>query len=258
MTALAVAAADASLSEPARRLATELGLAYDPDPAAANTLLLRLDSNGLTLRDPASGASLRCELSTGRAGYRRQHGGGVRQALARAVGLRGGARPSVLDATAGLGRDGFELAGLGCHVTLLERSPVVHALLRDGLARAQASAAATCGRISLHLADAAEVLLGLAGDTAVQHPDVVYLDPMHPPRDKAALVRKEMRLLRAAVGDDADAAALIEPALVMARQRVVVKRPLRAEALDGRPPDWSVSGRTTRYDVYRAPSSDTA
>jgi 16S rRNA (guanine1516-N2)-methyltransferase len=177
--------------------------------------------------------------------------------LARAVGLRGGARPSVLDATAGLGRDGFELAGLGCQVTLLERSPVVHALLRDGLARAQVSAATTCERINLHLADAAEVLTDLAGNTAVRHPDVVYLDPMHPPRDKAALVRKEMRLLRAAVGDDADAAALIEPALVVARQRVVVKRPLRAEALDGRTPDWSVSGRTTRYDIYRVSSPDT-
>ena len=258
MTALAVAAADASLSEQAQRLATELGLAYAPDPVAATTLLLRLDGDGLTLRDPASGASLRCELSTGRAGYRRQHGGGVRQALARAVGLRGGARPSVLDATAGLGRDGFELAGLGCHVTLLERSPVVHALLRDGLARAQASAADTCERIRLHLADAAEVLAGLAGNSAGPHPDVVYLDPMHPPREKAALVRKEMRLLRAAVGDDVDAAALLEPALIAACLRVVVKRPLRAEALGGRSPDWSVSGRTTRYDVYRAPSFDTA
>jgi 16S rRNA (guanine1516-N2)-methyltransferase len=35
----------------------------------------------------------------------------------------------------GLGKDAFVLASLGCRVTLVERNPVVHALLRDGLDR---------------------------------------------------------------------------------------------------------------------------
>jgi len=254
MTVLAVVAADDSLTMPARQLAAELNLPFNTHPTGEDVLLLRLAADGLSLCDPTSGAALRCDLATGRAGYRRRHGGGVRQALARAVGVRGGVRPSVLDATAGLGRDGFELAGLGCRVTLLERMPVVHALLRDGLARAQPLAADTCGRISLRLADAHNVLTDLArGDTDLR-PDVVYLDPMHPPRDKAALVRKEMRLLRGAVGHDTDAGALLGPALAAACLRVVVKRPSRAEALGDRAPDWSVTGRTTRYDVYRAAS----
>ncbi|TMP13498.1 class I SAM-dependent methyltransferase, partial [Pseudoalteromonas ruthenica] len=47
-----------------------------------------------------------------------------------------GATPVVLDATAGLGRDGFVLASLGCKVILHERHPVVAALLYDGLKRA--------------------------------------------------------------------------------------------------------------------------
>jgi 16S rRNA (guanine1516-N2)-methyltransferase len=42
----------------------------------------------------------------------------------------------VIDGTAGLGKDAFVLAGLGCKVTLVERHPVVVALLADGLARA--------------------------------------------------------------------------------------------------------------------------
>ena len=55
------------------------------------------------------------------------------QSIAKAVGLVG-AMPTVVDATAGLRRDAFVLASLGCKVTLIERSPVVAALLQDGLA----------------------------------------------------------------------------------------------------------------------------
>ncbi len=37
----------------------------------------------------------------------------------------------------GLGKDAFVMAYLGCHVTICERNPVVYALLRDGIQRAQ-------------------------------------------------------------------------------------------------------------------------
>ncbi len=249
MTGVAVAAADARHAAQAAALASELGLPVS-DGAHEGPLLL-IGDDGLRLHDPGSGATLRCELVTGRAGYRRRHGGGTGQALARAVGLRGGARPEVLDATAGLGRDGYELAGLGCRVTLVERIPAVHALLRDALARAARSDPATCARIQLLCRDARTLLAELAAGDPGARPGVVYLDPMHPPRDKSALVRKEMRLLRGLVGADDDADALLAAALRAARERVVVKRPARAEPLAGHDPDWRVAGRTTRYDVYR-------
>ena len=72
----------------------------------------------------------------GAVAHRRKFGGGRGQSIAKAVGLKSGAMPTVVDATAGLGRDAFVLASLGCKVTLIERSPVVAALLQDGLARA--------------------------------------------------------------------------------------------------------------------------
>ncbi len=252
MTGLAVAAAAARHVAQATALAAELGVPRGDE--AHDGLRLVVGDDGLRLIETATGTTLRCELDTGRAGYRRRHGGGTGQALARAVGLRGGARPDVLDATAGLGRDGFELAGLGCRVTLVERVPAVHALLRDGLARAAQGAPATCARIRLLCHDALALLAELAGAAAETRPGVVYLDPMHPPRDKTALVRKEMRLLRALVGADVDADALLVAARGAALQRVVVKRPARAAPLAGSPPDWQVTGRTTRYDVYRAPA----
>ena len=248
MIPLAVAAGDPAFASPAAALAAELGLPLQT-PLANAALLLWLDADGLALRDPADGATVRCELLHGRSGYRRRHGGGLDQALARAVGVRGMPRPAVLDATAGLGRDGWELAGLGCRVTLLERAPVIHALLREGLARAargDATAAATCARISLCHGDARAGLAALAPGH-----DVVYLDPMHPVRTKAARVRKEMRLLRSVVGGDPDADGLLEAALACGVGRVVVKRPAQAPALAGRAPDWCIDGRTTRFDVYR-------
>ena len=67
--------------------------------------------------------------------YQRHKGGGKNQLIARAVGIKAGYRPTVIDATAGLGQDGFVLASLGCTVCYLERSQIIAALLQDGLER---------------------------------------------------------------------------------------------------------------------------
>ena len=79
-------------------------------------------------------------------------------------------------------------------------------------------------------------------------PDVVYLDPMFPTGRKAA-ERKPLRVLRRLVGDDADAGELLAAALRVAKRRVVVKRPLRADPL-GAKPTATHRGKAARYDVY--------
>ena len=81
------------------------------------------------------------------ADVRRRISAGKKQLLARAIGLHKHPAPRVLDATAGLGRDGFTLAALGAGVTLLERHPQTAALLRDAHRRALADpklAVTTC------------------------------------------------------------------------------------------------------------------
>lgn len=180
---------------------------------------------------------------------RRRIQGGRRQPLARACGLHRDGAQRILDATAGLGRDGVVLAGLGCEVTLVERSPVVAALLRDGLARAVLNddfGAWLKQRTQFLETDAITLM-------QTQRPtphDVVYLDPMYPQRGKRALAKKEMRVLRAVAGDDADNGLLLESALGYAGKRVVVKRPPWAESLVGREPDHQLSGNRARFDVY--------
>lgn len=68
--------------------------------------------------------------------HRRQHGGGKNQLIAKAIGIKSKQKIAVLDVTAGLGRDAFVLSTLGCDVVMCERSPIIYALLRDGLLRA--------------------------------------------------------------------------------------------------------------------------
>jgi 16S rRNA (guanine1516-N2)-methyltransferase len=188
----------------------------------------------------------------GAVGYRFRSGSARNHPLVKAVGLTGRKIPTVVDATAGLGRDAFLLASLGAQVTLLERSPEVHALLQKGLARASAErpeVAAVVARMTLVFGDARDLLPGLRAD-------VVTVDPMHPPRRNTALVKKEMRLLRQLTGTDADALQLMQAALSSACRRVVLKWPLRAQPLHGlRKPTHQIIGKTVRYDVFVTPSA---
>ncbi len=171
--------------------------------------------------------------------------------LFKAVGLPKGP-PTVLDATAGLGRAAFHLAGRGCRVTAIERSPVLFELLQDGLERAESLPAIQKrlgDRLRILHGDSRDYLRRLAGQNA---PDVVYLDPMFPITRKSALVKVEMRILRRLVGDDVDSVELLEAARAAARKRVVVKRN-RQDAPLVPNPNHTHSDGITRYDVYLRP-----
>lgn len=214
-------------------------------------VLLFLDEQGLGLQLTGKGAPgpVRAEFVTGKMGYRREHGGGAGQLVAKAVGLqKTRATLNVVDATAGLGQDAFVLASLGCRVTLFERNPVIHALLADGLARAALNldCAAIVERMRLLEGSSIDWLAQADAEAA----DIVYLDPMFPHRDKSALVKKEMQVFRTIVGDDEDSGQLLAGALERACYRVVVKRPRKAPAIEGPEPTTRIEGKSSRYDVY--------
>lgn len=218
---------------------------------ANSGLVLTLNSDGLQLKqldEPKTGGVL-VDFASDAMTYRRQHGGGKKEAVAKAVGIKTAERPSVLDCTAGLGRDGFILASLGCRVQMIERSPVVAALLEDGIRRACQHpdlADWFAQRMQLLDGSAIEVMQNWQQDK----PDVVYLDPMFPHRKKSALVKKEMRLFQQLLGPDEDADLLLAPALALANKRVVVKRPAGAPYLALRKPDIEMAGKANRFDIY--------
>lgn len=196
------------------------------------------------------GKPLSVDFVSGKAAHRRQFGGGRGQLVAKACGLTKGITPSVVDATAGLGRDAFVLASLGAQVLMIERVEAIAALLQDGLERAASAdeTALIAGRMALRHGDAAEQLAALIADAEFA-PQVIHLDPCSPSR-KVRAGEKEMRVFRELAGDDDDAPRLLAAALEVATHRVVVKRPRKAPPIAGPAPQHTLEGKTSRYDLY--------
>lgn len=220
------------------------------DSSGANSFALEFCEDRLQLRyleKPGLGA-ICVDFCSGANRHRRLFGGGRRQALLKAVGRKKGSTPSVVDATAGLGRDAFVLASYGCRVHMIERSPAVAALLEDGLRRAALDPQIgpwVKERMSMVQDDSCRALYALPFE-----PDCIYMDPMFPKRKKAAQVKKEMYIFQALIKDEAGIDELFKISLTIARQRVIVKRPVKAPWLNQKRPDTAIKQVKHRFDIY--------
>ena len=231
--------------ESARQLAERFGLtpvAHAPEQGS----YLTAASDGIGLHMAGEKGRVIVDFTAGAAQYRRTKGGG--ELIARAVNHT--AKPTVWDGTGGLGRDSFVLASLGLQVCTFEQHPAVACLLADGLERAlnHPETHDTAERIRLHFGDTCALMPQLAEHLG--RPDVVYLDPMYPERQKSAAVKKEMAYFHDLVGTAQNETALLDTALTLAKKRIVVKRPRLGEFLCGKKPAYQYTGKSTRFDVY--------
>ncbi len=246
---IALVCQSALREEELRQIAAKWGLVNDE--TAPFSLVLNDSCLALYKRDEPKLGGVYVDWVAGASAHRRKFGGGKGQSIAKAIGLTKGVIPTVIDATAGLGRDAFVLASLGCKVQMIERHPVVAALLDDGLARAKNDPEIgtwVSERLSLLQASSLHRLLDEQNKSTSA--DVIYLDPMYPHKKKSALVKKEMRVFQTLVGADEDADTLLCPALSLAAKRVVVKRPQYADFLAGSAPSMQISTKKNRFDVY--------
>lgn len=179
--------------------------------------------------------------------HRLNFGGGIGQDLAKAVGIKSGIRPEIIDATAGLGRDSFIMASLGSKITLIERSQIMHDLLADGMKKASNAGGRTSeiiSRMRLIYGDAIELIPQMSSD-------VIYIDPMHPLRQKSALVKLEMRQIRSLVGEDIDQIELVKTALHAESARVSLKWPAKTPLPDAVPKcTYQIVGKSVRFDIF--------
>jgi len=234
---VAVAYASAEDEPAARRWAQALGVACVDaavDPSTSLTLVMQAGRLSLADHRQRRVKSLAVDFAAPAPVTKKQP-------LGRAVGRR---TRSVCDATGGWGDDARRLWHMDYEVTVLERQPVMAALLADGLERA---AAAARGRRppALVECDAIEYLATRPGAW-----DCVYLDPMFPPKRRAStLARRPLRLLRELAGDDPDCERLFDSARRAATKRVVVKRPDHGAPAFGTPSE-TVAGKLVCYDIY--------
>lgn len=234
------------LCMPLQNLLETEKLHFQPQPPA-HGLYLYYDDYGLALAKAGNKGVVRVDFVQGTARHRRLFGGG--ELLARAVQAK--TQPLVWDATGGLGRDAFVMASLGLEVLVFERNPYVHALLADGLQRALAdhNTAQIAQRINLKYGS---ITCKAAMQKSDFLPDVIYLDPMYPQKQKSAAVKKEMAYFHELLGaaDENNDTDLLLAAQKLACKRVIVKRPANGRFLAEKQPAFQYLGKTTRFDGY--------
>jgi 16S rRNA (guanine1516-N2)-methyltransferase len=233
----------------AHKIAAQFNFKYQPHIETGLCLIVDEQGLGLQNKDDPKTSAVRVDFTHKAMGFRAQQASIKNEAIARACGLKGNQRSTVLDATAGLARDAYVLASLGATVLLLERSPVVAALLQDGLDRA-ADDPDSPAWIAQRMQFLSNRSITQIQPWPYDIPDVIYLDPMFPHKKKSALVKKEMRLFQQLLGPDDDADLLLPAALKLAKKRVVVKRPDYAPFLNDQPASMQIKSKKHRFDVY--------
>ena len=246
-SACTVVPAQSGAVDRANSVAQELGLRVEKSVSVASgSVALIIDQEDAWLQEINANrpGPVKVDFASPAMMHRRK--GGQNEMLGRAIGIKGNRHPWVFDATAGLGRDAYVLADLGCNVTLVERSAVLAFVLQEGLNRAVISqfneVREAAARMSVRCEDSTEIRAT---------PDqVIYLDPMFEERKGTAASKKDLSVLQALHGHHADDQRLIDWAFAQPVSRIVVKRPLKAPPLTVSPPSHALKGKSVRFDVY--------
>ncbi len=235
----------------AQSLAQQWQLPFIEEESDSWDYLLQIGEQGVCLLSQHHRFSpFQVDFLSGKARHRRLYGGGRHQLLTKAVGLHKVKTLSVWDLTAGWGADAFVLASWGADVTMVECCQVVAVLLQDALSRAQSDP--DFAALSFRLVH--QNAIDFMQNTHSSYPDVIYLDPMFPEKEQSALPQKSMIILKDLVGPAHNTDSLFNLARGLVKKRVVVKRPRTAPFLCEAAPNYSLSGKSGRYDIYLSQS----
>jgi len=203
------------------------------------------DNNALTLTD----GKLELSADLGESIRRLRPDNLNRELLVKAAKIKNSIheRPIAIDATAGFGEDSLLLAAAGFEVQLYEYDAVIATLLADALRRAadEPKLKDAVSRMKLINADSTKAMHELSFT-----PDVVLLDPMFPAREKSALIKKKFQLLQKLEKPCSDESSLLEAAFAAKPHKIVIKRPVKGPFLADKKPDYSIKGKSVRYDCF--------
>lgn len=281
-------AADECAASPAEgvRIVADTQASASATGTRKSPIWLSVDADGLSLTD--GDQAMRGDFT--KLQKRLQYHNLTHELLVKATKVKGREKLRVIDATAGMGEDSLLLAAAGCEVTLFEQDPVIAALLQDTMRRAFEEAALheIVMRMQLvegdsidhlrRLSDASmssDAQFGTQGDAvehvcptptasdisatgsdeALKRPDVIYLDPMFPERQKSGLVKKKFQLIHYLEAPAENEQALMQAAIAARPFKIVVKRPAKGPYLAGLKPSYSLDGKAIRYDCYVFPEN---
>ena len=144
----------------------------------------------------------------------------------------------------GTGKDSTLLLSFGGKVLAFERNEVIYNLLCFYFH--------CLGELSDFPKDRLQLINGEFGSSVIDVvPDVIYFDPMYAKvANKKAAPRRQMQEFRSFVGVDNDYLSQFEKALAVAKNRVVLKRPIKSPIVMEEKCSHSIFGKSTRYDVY--------
>lgn len=167
---------------------------------------------------------------------------------------------TLLDLTAGFGRDAFYFFCLGFQVRAIEKSKLIYSFLKKAYQEAlKDKDLGPLIKENLHFIYGNSFnYLNCIGEE--EKPDVIYLDPFFPKplvkKKESALSPRWIQILKGIEESEAfkaDEAGLLNLALKKAKHRVILKRPLRAsfiEPLGFKKNYHSYKGKLVRYDTY--------
>ena len=172
---------------------------------------------------------------------------GKNQELEKACGVKNNIK-TLIDATAGMGKDSFILASYNIKIIMIEQNKLIYYLLKDGIERGKNSNITEiqniCNNMTLYNDDSINFLKNYNGKV-----DCIYLDPMFTKENKKSLVKKEMQIFHnlAYYGNNVD---LFNIAIQKTNNRVAIKRMIDSPLLIEKQPDFQIKGKTVRYDIY--------
>ncbi len=202
----------------------------------ADWQLTMTDGDCYCLKHKTTNLSLTLDFRQGNYRYRQQHIG--KEPLLNAVKIQKKLPKTLIDTTPGVLKDSFMLASRGIDIIAIERHPLLYVMVKQALSH-------TDSNIDYHFGDTKDLLPHFQAD-------IIYLDPMYPPKRKSAQVKKEMQILHQLIGADSDSDRLFRVAKQQ-KTRLVVKRPSYAEPIANSKPSFSYATDkrgATRYDIY--------
>ena len=150
----------------------------------------------------------------------------------------------VLDMSCGTGKDTLLLLMMPPTVYACERNPILFIMLKYYFHE--------LGKLESFPSSKLFLLFGTLDSIELPaEPDVIYFDPMYGnSANKKAAPRKQMAAFRNFLGIDEDYLYFLNKAINTSKNRVVLKKSIKAKKDESQAISHSIFGKSTRYDIY--------